>query len=347
MSKEDKTDDELKRIIIESRPNIKIIGIGGAGCKVVSRLMEAGIEGAETIVINTDAQALLNAKAHHKILIGKSITRGLGTGSILELGDSAAREDAPIIRDTVKGVDLAFITCGLGGGTGTGSTPVIAEITKNSGALTILMITLPLKSEGPSRMRNAHIGLNRLKNIVDSVIVIPNQKLLELTSSSTSASAYKLADEILVTTLKGIVELITKPGLVNLDFADFKTIIGGKNIGMIGIGEGEGPNRAIIAASEALNSPLLEIDINGAKGALINIVGGYDLKMEETGRIVNEVSKKLSKGAHIIWGAQLDPEFGDKVRVTIVVSGLKLSTPTMSVRFNDKRLREILGKNNF
>ncbi len=346
MSKLERTDIELKRVINGSRPIIRIIGTGGAGCKIVSRIMEVGIEGAETIAINTDAQTLLNAKAHNKILIGRSTTMGLGTGNIPELGEAAAREDVNIIKDMMGGADLAFITCGLGGGTGTGSTPIIAEITKKSGALTILMITLPFRFEGPLKMKNARLGLEKLRNIVDSVIVIPNDKLLEIISDLPPSAAYKLADEILVITLKGITELITKPGLVNLDFADFRTIIGGKNIGMIGIGEGEGPNRAIIAASEALNSPLLEIDVSDAKGALINIVGGYDLKMEEVGKIVEKVSEKLFKGAHIIWGAQLDPELEGKVRVTIVVSGVKSDIQTMSVGFNDKKLKKIFGLEN-
>jgi cell division protein FtsZ len=314
-------DEELRRILEQIQAKIYVVGVGGAGCNTINRMMEVGVEGAKIIGINTDAQDLLKVKAHKKILIGKELTRGLGAGNNPKIGEEAAKESERDIRDALEGADMVFITCGLGGGTGTGAAPIVAEIAKKMGALTVAVVTLPFTVEGIRRIKNAEYGLERLRRNSDTVIVIPNDKLMEVAPNLPIHMAFKVADEILVQAVKGITELITKPGLVNLDFADVKAVMKDGGVAMIGIGESDSEKRALEAATQALNSPLLDVDISGAKGSLISI-SGSDVKLEEAQQIIELVTSKLDPEAQVIWGIQLDPELGKTIRVMIVVSGV-------------------------
>ena len=316
-------DQELEQVLEQAKARIVVVGCGGAGSNTVSRMMEVGIRGAETIAINTDAQDLLFTSADRKILIGRDITGGLGAGNNPEKGEAAAREDENVIKDHLYGADMVFVTCGLGGGTGTGATPVVAEISKKLGALTIGVVTLPFTVEGRRRRMNADQGLKRLREFADTVIVIPNDKLLEVAPDLPIAAAFKVADQILMDAIKGITEMITIPGLINLDFADVRTVLQNGGVAMIGIGESDSDNRASEAIEEALNCPLLDVDITGAKGALINVVGGPDLKLEECERIVAKVSEVLDPDAQVIWGAQISDEMKNSLRVLVVLSGVQ------------------------
>jgi len=314
-------DEELKRILEQVQAKIYVIGVGGAGCNTVNRMMEVGIQGAKIIAVNTDAQDLLKIKAHKKILIGKELTRGLGAGNNPKVGEEAAKESEREIRDALEGADMVFITCGLGGGTGTGAAPIVAELAKKMGALTVSVVTLPFTVEGIRRIKNAEYGLERLRKNSDTVIVIPNDKLMEVAPNLPIHMAFKVADEILVQAVKGITELITKPGLINLDFADVKAVMKDGGIAMIGIGESDSEKRALEAATQALNSPLLDVDISGAKGALISIAGS-DVKLEEAQQIIELVTSKLDPEAQVIWGIQLDPDLEKTIRVMVVVTGV-------------------------
>ncbi|MDK2783261.1 cell division protein FtsZ [Thermococcus sp. 101 C5] len=314
-------DEELKKILEQVQAKIYVVGVGGAGCNTINRMMEVGIEGAKIIAINTDAQDLLKVRAHKKILIGKELTRGLGAGNNPKVGEEAAKESEREIRGALEGADMIFITCGLGGGTGTGAAPIVAELAKKMGALTVSVVTLPFTVEGIRRIKNAEYGLERLRKNSDTVIVIPNDKLMEVAPQLPIHMAFKVADEILVQAVKGITELITKPGLVNLDFADVKAVMKDGGIAMIGIGESDSEKRALEAATQALNSPLLDVDISGAKGALISIAGS-DVKLEEAQQIIELVTSKLDPEAQVIWGIQLDPELEKTIRVMVVVTGV-------------------------
>ncbi len=316
-------DDVLKKLLEERRANIKVVGVGGAGNNTINRLIELGIVGAETIAVNTDAQQLLYNNADRKILIGKEVSGGLGAGSDPKLGEEAAKESKGELQKVLRGADMVFITCGLGGGTGTGASPVLAEISKKLGALTVGVVTLPFSMEGKQRMDNATYGLEKLEKIVDTLIVIPNDKLLEIVPDVSLTTAFKIADEILVNSVKGITELVTKPGLINLDFADVKAVMGEGGIAMIGMGASDTENRAIEAVERALNNPLLDVDIQGAKGALINISGGSDITIKECQEVVDAVSSKLDPNAKIIWGAQIDKTLGDTLRCLIIVTGVQ------------------------
>jgi len=316
-------DEELMEVLKKLKTNIKVVGCGGAGSNTISRIMEEGIVDVELIAANTDAQHLLITHAHRKILLGKRITRGLGAGALPQIGEEAARETEDKIREVLQGADIVFITCGLGGGTGTGSAPVVAQIAKELGALTIAICTLPFKAEGKMREENAMWGLEKLKEYVDTVITIPNDKLLELVPRLPLNLAFKVADEILMRAIKGLAEMITKPGLVNLDFNDLKTIMKGGGVAMIGLGESDSENRAEDAIKEALHSPLIEADISEATGALINVIGGENMTVKEAESVAEYVQKQISEGARIIWGASIDPSLGNTLRVMIVVTGVK------------------------
>ncbi|MGC8817046.1 MAG: cell division protein FtsZ [Candidatus Hadarchaeum sp.] len=316
------TTEELEQILQRAKARIIAVGCGGAGCNTISRMMGVGIRGAQTIAINTDAQDLLYTTADRKILIGKDITGGLGAGNDPERGEAAAREDEAVIKDHIYGADLVFVTCGLGGGTGTGSAPVVAEIAKKLGALTVSVVTLPFTVEGTRRRRNAEMGLAKLRAVSDTVVVIPNDKLMQLAPDLPIGAAFKVSDQLLIDAIKGITEMVTVPGLINLDFADIRTILKNGGVAMIGIGESDVANRSEEAVEEALNSPLLDVDITGAKGALINIVGSPDLTLEEAQKIVAKVAEALDSDAHIIWGAQISQEMKNSVRVMVVLSGV-------------------------
>ncbi len=316
-------DEELEAILSRQRSKLKVIGCGGGGNNSINRMADIGITGTETVAINTDAQDLLYTNADIKILIGKELTQGLGAGSIPQVGEEAARESESEIRSKISGSDMVFITCGLGGGTGTGSAPVVAEIAKKSGALTIAIVTIPFEMEGARRFENAMYGLERLEKYADTLIVIPNDKLLELAPDLPLQTAFKVADEILTNAVKGIAELVTKTGLVNLDFADIRAVMGKAGVSMIGIGESDGENRAMEAVEKAINNPLLDVDIAGASGALINVCGGQDMTLEEARRVVETISKKLDEEARIIWGAQISEDLGTSLKVLLIVTGVK------------------------
>ncbi|MDD5472560.1 MAG: cell division protein FtsZ [Candidatus Methanoperedens sp.] len=317
------TDKELEEILQELKTNIVVIGCGGSGSNTIQRMWEEGIVGAELYAVNTDAQHLLNIKVPRKILIGRNRTRGLGAGSLPQIGQDAAQESKPSIEKAVGNADMVFVTCGLGGGTGTGAAPVVSEIARDAGALTIAVVTLPFSVEGGIRMDNAEAGLERLRDIVDTVIVIPNDKLLEVVPHLPLQAAFKVCDEVLMRSVKGITELITKPGLVNLDFADVRVIMQKSGVAMIGLGEAEGENKAVESVQKALRSPLLDVDVSGATGALVNVVGGPDMTIAEAESVVNELYARVDSKARLIWGAAVEPELENVIRTMIVVTGVK------------------------
>ena len=320
---EDDLDNELIEIIKQSRAKITVVGTGGAGNNTISRLNEIGIEGARTITVNTDAQDLFYSRADKKLLLGRQICGGLGAGGEPTVGEECAEESEEDIREELEVSDMVFVTCGLGGGTGTGSAPIISKISKKAGALTVAVATMPFSAEGVKRRENAERGLEKLQAASDTVIVIPNDKLLEVAPNLPLNKAFMVSDEILGRAVKGITELITKTGLVSLDFADIRSIMKGSGMAMIGMGESESGDRAIESVHEALSSPLLDIDISNAKGALINISGSSDLTLQESEKIVQIVADKLDPEANIIWGAQIDESLHNIIRTTIVVSGVK------------------------
>jgi len=315
-------DEELEELVVKQKARIRVVGCGGSGGNTLDRMSEVGIAGAETIAINTDAQDLLYTNADKKILIGKDLTGGLGAGSIPKIGEDAARENDKDIKDALVGADMVFITCGLGGGTGTGAAPIVAEIAKKLGMLTIAIATMPFAMEGSRRYENALYGLERLEKVSDTLIVIPNDKLLELCPKMPLQTAFKVADEILTNSVKGIAELITKAGLVNLDFADVKAVMGTGGIAMIGVGESDSENRAIESVEKAISNPLLDVDITGATGALINISGGPTLSLDEARRIVETVTERLDDDARTIWGAQISEDLDKTIRTLLIVTGV-------------------------
>ena len=316
-------DKELEEVLSGLTTTIKVVGCGGAGTNTISRCVASQITGAELIAINTDAQHLLLADAPHKVLIGRHLTRGLGAGSLPQIGEEAAKESEQDIRNAIGHADMVFVTCGLGGGTGTGASPIVAQIAKEAGALTIGVVTLPFSVEGLIRMENAEAGLKRLRDVCDTVIVIPNDKLLDIVPNLSLNAAFKVADEVLMRSIKGITEMITMPGLVNLDFADLKTVMKRGGVAMIGLGEAEGENKAVNAVIEALNSPLLEVDISEATGALVNVTGGEDMTISEAERVVEEIYSRIDPNARIIWGTTVDPSLKRNIRAMLVITGVK------------------------
>lgn len=327
-----------------NRAVIKVVGCGGAGGNSADRMMEIGIEGADIIAINTDAQDLMKIKANKKILIGKETTAGLGAGADPTVGEAAARESESEIKQAIGGADLVFVTCGLGGGTGTGSAPVVAEIAKKMGALAIGVATLPFEMEGKHRWDNASSGLSKLEAAVDTLIVVPNDKLLQIVPDIPIATAFKVADEILVNAVKGIAELITKPGLINLDFADVRAVMRGGGIALIGLGESDSDNRASEAIQRAVNNPLLDVDITGAKGALVDVIGGPDLTLEESRQIVSVVSDKLEVGAKVIWGARIEETMKESVKVLLIVTGIQSSQVMAREKIFEQKRKEKMEK---
>ena len=315
--------EDLDQILAELKTEITVIGCGGGGSNTISRMMEEGIHGAKLIAINTDAQHLIRTQADQRILIGRQRTRGLGAGSIPQIGEEAALENEQEIRATVSGSDMVFITVGLGGGTGTGAAPVVAKAAREEGALTIAIVTLPFSAEGAIRMENAEAGLERLRDMADTVIVVPNDRLLEVVPKLPLYAAFKVADEVLMRAVKGITELITMPGLVNLDFADVRTVMERGGVAMIGMGESDSEDKAADSVKKAIRSPLLDVDISGATAALVNVVGGPDMTMEEAEGVVQEVYNRVDPNARIIWGAQIDPAMQNKMRTLLVVTGVR------------------------
>jgi cell division protein FtsZ len=340
-------DAELEELLSKQRATIKVVGCGGGGNNTINRITEVGIQGSETIGINTDAQDLLYTTADKKILIGRETTKGLGAGSDPKVGEEAARENEHDIKAALQGADMVFITCGLGGGTGTGSAPIVADVAKKMGALTVGVVTMPFTMEGNRRYENAVIGLEKMEQLVDTLIVIPNDKLLELAPDLPLHTAFKVADEILTNAVKGIAELVTRAGLVNLDFADIRAVMRNGGVALIGVGESDSENRATEAVEKAISNPLLDVDITGASGALINISGSKDMTLSEARKVVETVSSRLAEDAKIIWGAQIYEDLGSSLRVMLIVTGVKSpqifgSTKTLS-SVEKKELENDLG----
>ncbi len=316
-------DRELEELLKKQHSKVKVFGIGGAGGNTITRMKEIGIKGGEFIAVNTDAQDLLYSDADYKILIGRELTMGLGAGSNPKIGEEAAHESEQEIRKKLTGCDMVFITCGLGGGTGTGAAPVVAGLAKKQGALTIGVVTLPFTVEGQKRIENAEYGLERMESVVDTLIVIPNDKLLEIAPELPLQTAFKVADEILTNAVKGVTELVTKAGLVNLDFADVKAVMQNGGVSLMGMGEADSANRAREAVEKAIANPLLDVDISNASGALVNIIGGEDMSLDEARLIISTVGEKLSPDAKMIWGAQISPEMEKSIRVMLIITGVK------------------------
>lgn len=314
---------ELEKILEKARTIIKVIGCGGSGTNTIQRMSEEGIFGAELFALNTDAQHLLFSKVERKMLIGKKITRGLGAGSIPRLGEEAAKENESDIKTIVEDADMVFVTCGLGGGTGTGAAPVVAQAAQEAGALTIGVVTIPFGAEGDIRKENTDVGLEKLRENTDTLIVIPNEKLLEVVPRLPLNDAFRVADEVLMRAVKGLTELITKPGLINLDFADVRTVMKDGGMAMIGFGESDGQNKAIESVRKALSSPLLEVDVSDAKAALVNVTGGEDMTVEEAEGALQEIYKMMNPDARIIWGVQISPELKNMIRTLLIVTGVK------------------------
>lgn len=300
---------------------IVVAGVGGAGNNTVTRLMENGVVGAECVAINTDALHLSVSKAHRKILIGEKLTRGLGVGGDPKLGRAAIEESRKRIEDLFTGADIAFITAGLGGGTGTGAAPVVAEIARRKGALTVGVVTTPFRIER-GRMEHAAFALTEMRRQCDTVVVIDNNKLMQLVPQLPINEAFRVADQVLANMIKGIAETISAPSLINLDFADFKTIVRKGGVAIVGVGESDAPNRAEEAVRNALRSPLLDVDYMGAKGALIHVSGDNQMTIEEANRVGEIVAEMMDDDALVIWGARVNPELNGLLKVTLVMTGV-------------------------
>ena len=335
-------DQELEELLQKQSAKIKVIGVGGGGNNSLSRMKEIGIKGGELIAINTDAQDLLYANADQKILIGKELTQGLGSGSNPEIGQEAAKESESEIKKKINGADMVFITCGLGGGTGTGAAPEIARIAKKQRALTIGIVTMPFSIEGRKRVENAQIGLEKMESVVDTLIVIPNDRLLGLAPDLPLQTAFKIADEILTNAVKGVTELVTTSGLVNLDFADIKAVMSNGGVSLIGLGEADSENRAMESVEKAIDNPLLDVEVSNATGALVNIVGGSDMSLDECKTIIENVANKLDPEAKIIWGAKISPDMEKTIRVLLIVTGVHSTQITgQTIPMEELQHREI------
>jgi len=315
------TDEQLAELLESVSARILVVGVGGAGNNAITRLMEVGVEGAETLAANTDAQDLYFCNSHHKLLLGRETCGGLGAGNDPEIGEAAAIETYEDIKDVVRG-DLVFITAGMGGGTGTGAAAHIAKAAKENGALTVAIVCLPFDVEGVTRKKNATRGLNALMEHVDTLIAIPNEKLLEIAPDLSLPEAFMVADEVLVRAVKGIAELISKPGLVNLDFADVRTTMKNGGVSIIALGEAQGENRAEEAVINALRNPLIDVSIENARNILVNVSGNADLQLSEAKRVIEIVTEQVNPGAEIIYGALIVPELEERLRVTIIAAGV-------------------------
>ncbi|MBI4089928.1 MAG: cell division protein FtsZ [Candidatus Kerfeldbacteria bacterium] len=307
---------------IETFAKIRVVGVGGSGGSAVNRMMRSKIRGIDFVAVNTDAQALHHNAAPHKIHIGKTTTRGLGTGMDPEMGRKSAEENADEIHDMLKGSDMVFITCGLGGGTGTGAAPVVAEIAKDVGALTVGVVTRPFSFEGAQRRQIAEQGFVELRDKVDTIITVPNDRLLQIIDKKTSLlDAFDTVDDVLRQGVQGIAELITVPGLINVDFADVKSIMENQGSALMGIGQATGESRAVEAAKAAIDSPLLELSIDGAKGILFTVTGGENLGMHEVNEAARVITSSADGNAKIIFGAVVDEELKDEVKITVIATG--------------------------
>ncbi len=309
---------------MEQFTNIKVVGVGGGGSNAVNRMISAGLSGVEFVAINTDAQALSASDANVKIQVGEKLTKGLGAGSNPEIGEQAAQESYDVLKRTLDGSDMVFITAGMGGGTGTGGAPIVAGVAKEVGALTVGVVTKPFAFEGRRRMAQAMVGLDSLKSKVDALITIPNDRLLQVTEKKTSIlDAFRLADDVLRHGVQGISDLITVPGLINVDFADVRTIMSSAGSALMGIGVASGENRAQEAARAAIQSPLLETSIEGAKGVLMNITGNSSLGLFEVNEAAEIIASSADPDANIIFGAMINDSLSDEIRVTVIATGFE------------------------
>lgn len=309
-------------IDVEQFARIKVIGVGGGGSNAVNRMIEHGVRGVEFIAMNTDKQALYSSKAELKLQLGEKLTKGLGAGANPEIGERAAEENRNEISESLKGADMIFITAGMGGGTGTGAAPIVAEIAKELGILTVGVVTKPFTFEGRKRTIQADEGINNLKTRVDTLVTIPNDKLLQIADKKTTMTeAFLMADDVLKQGIQGISDLISVPNLINLDFADVKTIMHDKGIAHMGIGEASGDNRATEAAKQAIKSPLLETSIEGAKSVLLNITGGEDLGIFEVNEAADLIRQSVDQDANIIFGAGIDESLKDVIKITVIATG--------------------------
>lgn len=361
-----KTDDKLKNLLgggsnfsrnsveeinvseyISPIANIKVVGVGGAGSNAINRMIQSGLEGVEFLAINTDAQALFTSKAQIRINIGRATTRGLGAGANPEIGKKAAEESSEEIKQALAGADMVFVTCGLGGGTGTGAAPIIAEIAKGLGALVIGVVTKPFAFEGQRRFIQAIDGYDRLKEKVDTLITIPNDKILSIIDKKTPLlDAFNIVDEVLNQGVQGVSDLITLPGLINVDFADVRSVMENAGSALMGIGYGSGENRAVEAARAAVDSPLLELSIAGARGLLFNITGGSDLSMFEVDEAARIITEACDPEANIIFGATINENYTGEIKITVVATGFNEETnqryqeapKTLSNQFGKKML---------
>ncbi|EAX47797.1 cell division protein FtsZ [Thermosinus carboxydivorans Nor1] len=325
---------------------IKVIGVGGGGNNAVNRMIASGLQGVEFIAINTDAQALLLSQASYRIQIGEKLTKGLGAGANPEIGEKAAQESREEILKALRGADMVFVTAGMGGGTGTGAAPVVAECAKEVGALTVGVVTKPFSFEGRRRQLQAEAGTAKLKEKVDTLITIPNDRLMQVVDKRTSiVEAFRIADDVLRQGVQGISDLIAVPGLINLDFADVKTIMMDQGSALMGIGIATGDNRAVAAAEAAIKSPLLETSIDGAKGVLLNITGGTSLGLFEVNEAAEIIARAADPEANIIFGAVIDEKFNDEVRVTVIATGFDSRPAKLSSHKGESPLEHIKSLN--
>lgn len=314
--------DDIEDVLENTHISIKVLGAGGAGNNALRSLGSLGVAGAELIAANTDAQDLLKTPADKKIILGRMMTRGLGAGNNPGVGEVAAKESIESIKTAIEGAHLLFVIGGLGGGTGTGSIPVICQQAREQNILTVAVVSLPFAMEGQRRWNNAMEGLRKLERSTDSIILIPNDKLMQHAEDMALTQAFMLADTITAEAIKGIVELITRPGVINLDFADLRTILRDSGVCVIGSGESDTQNRSIEAADIAMHNPLIDANLRGAKGCLINVIGGPDMTLSEAQKVVHEARKVLDDDARIIWGTQLDPTMEGKLKVLLILTGL-------------------------
>ncbi|MEW5956320.1 MAG: cell division protein FtsZ [Chloroflexota bacterium] len=326
----------------ENFAQIKVIGVGGGGSNAVDRMISEGLRGVDFIAVNTDAQALLMSSAPQRIRIGDKLTRGLGAGGNPEIGMKAADESSQELEEVLRGADMVFVTCGMGGGTGTGAAPVIADLIKKTGALTIGVVTRPFSFEGNRRQNLAVEGIERLKEAVDTLIVIPNDRLLEIVDKKASMTqAFRIADDVLRQGIQGISELITVPGLINLDFADVRSIMSGGGSALMSVGVARGENRAVAAAEAAVSSALLDVTIDGAHGILFNITGGGDLSLFEVNEAAEIIKRKAHPDANIIFGAVIDEGLGDELRITLIATGFEAAIQQRKPYVAGKRRNEV------
>jgi cell division protein FtsZ len=316
-------DAELNEFLRATNIKLRVVGCGGAGKNTLNTLRTIGLKGVELVAMNTDAQDLLKTNSDYKVLLGRELTRGLGAGNNPDIGAKSAAESIMEVKKSVEGCDVLFITGGLGGGTGTGSIPIVAREAKKMGILTIAVVSLPFLMEGQRRWDNAMKGLSNLEHSVDSLVLIPNQKLMNHHEDLPLTEAFRTADFVLANAIKGIVEMITAPGLVNLDLADLQTVLRDSGVAMIGTGESDTEHRARDAIEMALQNPLLDCDLNEANGVLVNIIGGEDFSLGEAEHVILKVNEVVSEDAKILWGAQVEPSMGKKVSVLVVVTGLR------------------------